>query len=185
MNLLSTIGAFTIGVAFLIFVYNIVRSRTNVTTEFDPWDSRTLEWGTSSPPPAHNFDVQPTASHLDEWWHRKYEEDETGRPVRRESFETFATPGFDASGIHLPSPSYWPIIFAASLPVISYGLIYSLWFALVGGVMLIGSWYGWSLEPSVDPDAGHGDDHHDDHPTPDPAGETQVSEVGAAPAPGA
>ncbi|MEX2659322.1 MAG: cytochrome c oxidase subunit 4, partial [Acidimicrobiales bacterium] len=89
----------------------------------------------------------------------------------------------------LPSPSYWPIMLAFSLPLICYGLIYSLWFAFVGGVLLLASMYGWGLEPSVDPDTGHGGDHHDDHhddePTPDPAGETAVSEVGAAPAPGA
>jgi hypothetical protein len=71
--------------------------------------------------------------------------------------------------------------------MIAYGLIYSLWFAFVGGVMLLASMYGWGLEPSVDPDAGHGghDDHHDDHPTPGPSGEAVVSEVGAAPVPGA
>ena len=188
MNLLSTAGAFLIAASFLVWVYNVVRSRTNVTSDPDPWDGRTLEWGTSSPPPAHNFDVEPTASHLDEWWHRKYDEDEHGRPVRRPSYETFAQPGFDASSIHLPSPSYWPIILAFSLPVICYGLIYSLWFAFVGGVMLLASLYGWGFEPSVDPDAGHGghgDDHHDDHPTPDPDGEAQVSEVGSVSVPGA
>jgi cytochrome c oxidase subunit 1 len=189
MNLLSTAGSFLIALSFLVWVFNVVRSRTNVTNDPDPWDARTLEWGTSSPPPAHNFDVEPTASHLDEWWHRKYEEDEHGRPVRRASYETFAQPGFDASAIHLPSPSYWPILLAFSLPLISYGLIYSLWFAAVGAVLMIVAMYGWGLEPSVDPDAGHGghgDDHHDDHPTPDPTDEvSSVSEVGAAPVPGA
>jgi cytochrome c oxidase subunit 1 len=186
MNLLATIGSFTIGVSVLIWIYNVVRSRHNVTTDPDPWDARTLEWGTSSPPPAHNFDVEPTASHLDEWWHRKYDEDEHGRPVRRESFETFADPAFDASKIHLPSPSYWPIIMAGSLPLIAYGLIYSLWFAFVGGVLLVASWYGWSLEPSVDPDAGHGPgDHHDDHPTTGPDTEAVASGAGAVPPTGA
>ena len=188
MNAISTAGSFLIAISFMIWVYNVVVSRTNVTTDPDPWDGRTLEWGTSSPPPAHNFDVEPTASHLDEWWHRKYDEDENGRPVRRDHVEFFSQEGFDPSTIHLPSPSYWPIILAFSLPVICYGLIYSLWFAFVGGVLLLASIYGWGLEPSVDPDAGHGgddDDHHDDHPTPDPDGQTALSELGAVPVPGA
>jgi cytochrome c oxidase subunit 1 len=187
MNLLATVGSFTIAVSFLVWIFNVVRSRTNVTTDPDPWDARTLEWGTSSPPPPHNFDVEPTASHLDEWWHRKYEEDAQGRPVRRESYETFADPSFDASKIHLPSPSYFPILLAFSLPLIAYGLIYSLWFSFAGGALLLAAWYGWSLEPSVDPDGGHGPgDDHTDHPTPSGTDdEAVVSEVGAVPAPGA
>jgi cytochrome c oxidase subunit 1 len=185
MNLLATIGSFTIGVSFLIWIFNVVRSRTNVITDNDPWDARTLEWGTSSPPPAHNFDVEPTASHLDEWWHRKYEEDEHGRPVRRASVETFADPTFDASTIHLPSPSYWPILLAVSMPLVAYGLIYSMWFTLAGGVLMFASIYGWALEPSVDPDTGHGHDDHHEPPTTDPDAEATASEVEAVPAPGA
>jgi cytochrome c oxidase subunit 1 len=187
MNLLATLGSYVIAASFLIWVYNVVRSRTNVTSDPDPWDGRTLEWGTSSPPPPHNFDVEVTASHLDEWWHRKYEEDEDGRPVRRAHYETFSQPGFDASSIHLPSPSYWPIILAFSLPLIAYGLIYSLWFAFVGGVVLLAAWYGWGLEPSVDPDAGHGHggDHDDHQPTPGPDGQLVAAEPDAAPVPGA
>src|SRR5215210_1744817 len=82
-NLLASIGAFLIAASFLVFVFNVVRSRNNVTADPDPWDARTLEWATSSPPPVHNFDVEPTVTHLDEWWHRKYAEDEEGRLNRR------------------------------------------------------------------------------------------------------
>ena len=32
----------------------------------------------------------------------------------------------DGKGVHLPSPSYWPIVAAFSLPIIAYGLIYTL-----------------------------------------------------------
>ncbi|MCU1373439.1 MAG: putative cytochrome c oxidase subunit I/subunit [Actinomycetia bacterium] len=171
MNLLSTIGSFIIAIGFLVFVYNVVASRKNVLDNPDPWDARTLEWGTSSPPPAHNYDVEPTATHLDEWWHRKYETDERGKLRRRETIEYLSDPNFDASSVHLPSPSYWPIIVAAGLPLIAYGLIFTYWLAGLGGVLVIGGIFGWGFEPSVDPDAGHGHDHdpgHDDGPAHEP-----------------
>ena len=37
----------------------------------DPWNGRTLEWSTSSPPPAYNFAVLPTVETIDAFWHMK------------------------------------------------------------------------------------------------------------------
>jgi cytochrome c oxidase subunit I len=172
MNLLETIGAFTIAVGFLVFIFNMVNSRKNVIDDPDPWDARTLEWGTSSPPPVHNFDVEPVVANLDEWWHRKYETDDRGKLRRRDKIEYLSDPDFDASSVHLPSPSYWPLLVAIGLPIVSYGLIYTYWLTAVGGLIVLGSIYGWAMEPSVDPDAGHEEGHaeqvHDD-PGPEPA----------------
>jgi cytochrome c oxidase subunit 1 len=169
MNLLSTIGSFIIATGFLVFIYNAVASRKNVLDDPDPWDARTLEWGTASPPPAHNYDVEPSATHLDEWWHRKYETDDSGKLRRRDKIEYLSDPNFDASSVHLPSPSYWPIIVAAGLPLVAYGLIFTYWLAGLGGLLVVGGIFGWAFEPSVDPDAGHGhDDGHGQAPSPEP-----------------
>src|SRR5918997_1362239 len=100
-NLLSTIGAFLIAASFLVFVYNVVRSRKNVTSDPDPWDARTLEWATSSPPPAHNFDIEPSVTHLDEWWHRKYSEDDDGTLRRRTDVQFLGGGGVEPGAIHL------------------------------------------------------------------------------------
>jgi cytochrome c oxidase subunit 1 len=165
-NLLASIGAFVIALSFLVFVYNVVRSRNNVTADPDPWDARTLEWATSSPPPVHNFDVEPTVTHLDEWWHRKYAEDEEGRLHRRTDVQLLAGEGAGEAGdIHLPSPSYWPLLVAVALPTIGYGVVYSYWLCGVGAFILLGGIYGWSLEPSVDPGGAHG---HELEPGPEP-----------------
>ncbi len=55
-NLIATIGAFTIGVGVMVFLWNIVASlRSGEPAGADPWDAFTLEWDTPSPPPHYNF----------------------------------------------------------------------------------------------------------------------------------
>jgi cytochrome c oxidase subunit 1 len=168
-NMVSTVGAFIIGVSMLIFGWNIFASwrthRANpVNAGPDPWDARSLEWMVQSPVPAHNFDEVPTVSHLDEFWHRKYQEDADGKVVRVATGAEVAQPG-TATDVHLPSPSYWPLVAAAGLPLVAYGLIFNLGFAAVGGLVVILGAFGWGYEPSDDPEAhhGHGDAHGDGH----------------------
>ena len=167
-NLVSTIGAFTIALSILVFIYNILRSRkTGAIAGNDPWDGRTLEWTISSPPPVHNFDEVPVVHSLDDFWHRKYTEDQAGRLVAMPAI-TGGTLTVDEGGadggdtvddhdgddghgdIHMPSPSYFPALTAFGLVVMGYGLIYLSWgwAAVVGGVMIT-MWglFGWSLEP--------------------------------------
>ena len=83
--------------------------------------------------------------------------------------------------VHLPAPSYWPIVLCFALPLIGYGLIFNLGFAFVGGGLTLMSLYGLALEPPDDPDAGHGhDDHHGDdgdEGAPEPAAESEQEEV--------
>ncbi len=59
-NLISTIGAFILGVGVLITILNVARSLTHGKVAGpDPWKGNTLEWFTSSPPPVNNFDQIP------------------------------------------------------------------------------------------------------------------------------
>jgi cytochrome c oxidase subunit 1 len=60
LNSLETLGAFVIAVSMLVFLVNvIVTLRKPRSAPADPWEGFTLEWATSSPPPAHNFDRLP------------------------------------------------------------------------------------------------------------------------------
>ena len=58
-NMASTIGSFVMGGGVLVFAWTIVRSRRGKRAGNDPWLGDTLEWYTTSPPPAHNFDSVP------------------------------------------------------------------------------------------------------------------------------
>ena len=56
LNVISTVGAFIIGVSFLFFLVNLwVSWRDPIPAGDNPWDGHALEWFTSSPPPHHNY----------------------------------------------------------------------------------------------------------------------------------
>jgi cytochrome c oxidase subunit 1 len=60
MNMLATIGGFTIAASMVPFLWNIfVSLRSGKPAGDDPWEANTLEWATSSPPPPYNFDHLP------------------------------------------------------------------------------------------------------------------------------
>jgi cytochrome c oxidase subunit I len=156
-NQIATIGAFLIASSVLVFIVNVVvsqRKPKGLENE-DPWDARTMEWMTSCPPAVYNFAVVPTVHSLDEFWHRKYVEDErTGRLVPAQAG---AATDHDGEGeghdpghsIHLPSPSYWPLVAACGLPILAYGVLYSWWVVGLGAIVALTGFYGWATEPSV------------------------------------
>jgi cytochrome c oxidase subunit I len=61
-NRISSVGAFLLGISTLPFLWNVWRTlrargepAAAISAGDDPWEGHTLEWATSSPPPAHNF----------------------------------------------------------------------------------------------------------------------------------
>jgi cytochrome c oxidase subunit I len=62
-NLVSSLGALLMGIAILVFIWNMTKSwRSGTRVGNDPWSADTLEWYATSPPAPHNFDRVPYVS---------------------------------------------------------------------------------------------------------------------------
>ena len=150
-NAVSTSGALILGASMLIFAYNVVQSyRKGEVAGSDPWDGRTLEWSISSPPPEYNFAQIPTVHGRDPFWSQKRERVPMV-PVGGGSEEAAE------HSIHMPQPSYWPVLVPVGLMIAGYGLIYNIAVAAIGGAIALVAVYAWSFEPVNEPDE---DSHH-------------------------
>ena len=148
-NAFSTAGSVMLAISILVFLHNIVTSwRKGEPAGNDPWDARTLEWSIPSPPPEYNFLEIPTVRDRDDWWATKRRQvpSEMPAPVGGGSGEE------EGHNIHLPQPSYWPIVASIGLLVAGYGLIYSLAVVAVGAGITMVAIYAWSFEPVNDPE---------------------------------
>jgi cytochrome o ubiquinol oxidase subunit 1 len=84
----------------------------------DPWDGRTLEWSTASPPPAYNFAFTPIIHDNDAWSDMK--KNGYQRPLQ----------GFIP--IHMPKNTGAGFVIAGLSALIGFSLIWHMW--LVGGI---------------------------------------------------
>jgi cytochrome o ubiquinol oxidase subunit 1 len=122
-------GAFLIAIgiaAFLMQIYVSIRDRKALRdTTGDPWNGRTLEWSTSSPPPDYNFAFTPIIHDGDAWWDMKQ------RGYRRPAA------GFKA--ILMPRNTGTGFILAALSFFMAFGLIWYIWWlAAASFVALLG-----------------------------------------------
>ena len=79
-NQIATLGAILQAPSFVIFLVNVLKSlRDGEPAGDDPWDAWTLEWTTTSPPPAYNFEAIPTVSSRRPLWDLKHPDDPDGQ----------------------------------------------------------------------------------------------------------
>ena len=101
----------------------------------DPWDGRTLEWATSSPPPAYNFAVLPRVETIDAFWHMK----RTGRSRIEPAYER----------IEMPRNSPTGFVIAFFAVVTGFALIWHIWWMVILGMLAAAVTvlaFGWSDE---------------------------------------
>ena len=93
----------------------------------DPWNGRTLEWATASPPPAWNFAVLPRVANIDAFWAKKQRDrTQQAQPPQERKFEP----------IELPKNSAIGFIIAFFAVVGGFALIWHIWW--MAGVGAIG-----------------------------------------------
>ena len=116
--------------AFLIQIFVSIRNREALADPTgDPWNGRTLEWSTSSPPPEYNFAFTPVVRDNDAWWDMR--EHGYKRPLS----------GFRP--IHMPSNTGAGIILAGLSVVTGFALIWYIWWlAALGFVTLLATAIG-------------------------------------------
>jgi cytochrome o ubiquinol oxidase subunit I len=91
----------------------------------DPWDGRTLEWATTSPPPAYNFAVLPNVEGTEPYWGMKER--------ARASLHLSAEPKYEA--IEVPRNSPTGFITAFFAVVTGFALIWHIWWIVVLGLV--------------------------------------------------
>jgi cytochrome c oxidase subunit I len=144
-NFVSSIGSYVLGLGVLLFLLVAVRSlRHGARAPADPWDGRTLEWRTSSPPPVHNFDAIPPVYGRDTFWREKHGDSRGRRPAPLPEAP-------DPHGIHMPAPSAWPILVAAGLAVTAAGALVHLAVVLAGAALAVGGLWAFALEHHDNP----------------------------------
>ena len=149
LNMLSSLGYLVIFAGILVLLLALWQSRNARRVSHDPWDAPGLEWSIASPPPAYNFAKLPQVQGRDDYWIKKEAARDAGTPI------TGPEPLVDERTIHMPSPSYWPLVVAAGVGLIGGGLLSHYGVSFLGGLIAFIGTIGWANEPAAAPEEGH------------------------------
>jgi cytochrome o ubiquinol oxidase subunit 1 len=123
----AAIGALLIAVgigAFLISIVTSIRHREKLCDDSgDPWDGRTLEWSTSSPPPAYNFAFTPVVRDTDAW-----------ADMKRHGFRR---PESGFLPIHMPKNTAAGVVLAAISLVLGFALVWHIWWLVIASFVAL------------------------------------------------
>ena len=119
--IIAGIGALIILVGILAFVIQIavsIKNREQLRdTTGDPWNGRTLEWSTSSPPPPYNYAYTPVVYELDTWFDMKA--------------RGFKRPDTGYLPVHMPRNTGTGVILAGLALVLGFAMVWYIWWLAV------------------------------------------------------
>jgi cytochrome c oxidase subunit 1 len=147
MNMLATVGAFTLGLGVLVFAWNLIRSyRRGDVAGDDPWGGETLEWSTPSPPPRYSWVYPPTARGRSPMW-----ENPPDAPVvtglKTDTRQMLCTTTLDAVPHHrysIHGDAIAPLLLACAVVVtLDVGGVFHPFGAVVGTAMAAAVLFGW------------------------------------------
>ncbi len=115
------------GVALQVlqFAYSIYDRKNNLDLTGDPWNGRTLEWSTSSPPPEYNFAAIPQVTHRDEFWYSKQSNHKSKHAQPDEG--EFTMPKNTGFGIYIAGAAF----------VLGFAVIWHLYWLVITALVLI------------------------------------------------
>jgi cytochrome o ubiquinol oxidase subunit 1 len=137
--IVAEVGAFVILCGILATIAQLIvsiRSRVERADHSgDPWDGRTLEWSTASPPPEYNFAVLPQVESLDAFWIAKQHKSAIAKTL----YESIKLPRNSANGF----------VTAFFAVITGFALIWHIWWLVILGLgcaVLTLIVFGW-IEP--------------------------------------
>ena len=123
---IAAFGALLIAIGIACFLIQLVvsfRRREELRdTTGDPWNGRTLEWSTSSPPPQYNFAFTPLVHDSDAWWQMK----QYGYRRPLEGFKP----------IHMPKGTAAGILLAGLSTLCGFALIWHIWWLAIASFVI-------------------------------------------------
>ena len=155
-NMISTIGAWGLGAAVLLFVVNLVWSlRRGVPAGADPWAADTLEWSETSPPAEAQFAELPVVTSR----HPRWDAGDATRDARlaatldglrhapigwRGALVVSALEGRPMAVVHVPGPTIVPFVMSVGfVGLFAAALLDSLALTIVGGAVTLAAVVGW------------------------------------------
>ena len=118
--IIAALGVVFVAIGILALFIQIgvsIKNRKALAVDGDPWEGRTLEWSTTSPPPEYNFARTPIVYDVDAW-----------ADMKTHGYEA-PTSGFEP--IHMPKNSAMGMAIAGAASVCGFALVWHIWWLVV------------------------------------------------------